>query len=115
MLAARLSPLYLTESSVVFPDTRNSLPAICWIVQAANREAVQAEEREAAVTRRLQHKIAKRVRFFEKVAASKPAPALGVKKGGTKKKRRKEDYAGRLGDLSSLSASLAEAAQNVRT
>ncbi len=76
--------------------------------------AAEAEqEREAAVTRRLQHKIAKRVQFLEKVAASRPAPRLGVQQGGTKKKRRNDRGPGLLGDLSNLTASLAEAAQEV--
>ena len=66
------------------------------------------------MTRRLQQKIAKRVNFLEKVAASRPAPKLGVQQGGTKKKRRKDRGPGRLGDLSNLTASLAEAAEEVR-
>ena len=65
------------------------------------------------MTRRLQQKIAKRVNFLEKVAASRPAPKLGVQQGGTKKKRSKDRGPGRLGDLSNLTASLAEAAQQV--
>ncbi|CAL8463378.1 g2912 [Coccomyxa elongata] len=80
--------------------------------KAKEGAAAEAEqEREAAVTRRLQHKIAKRVQFLEKVAASRPAPRLGVQQGGTKKKRRNDRGPGRLGDLSNLTASLAEAAQ----
>lgn len=77
--------------------------------------AQRDEEREAQVPRRLQQKIAKRVHFLEKVAASRPAPAvkLGVQQGGTKKKRRKHAGPGRLGDISKLSASLAEAAEEV--
>lgn len=71
------------------------------------------DEREPLVTRRLQQKIAKRVRFLEKVAASRPSNALGLKQAGTKKKRRRQASAGRLADLSTLSASLAEAAHEV--
>lgn len=76
--------------------------------------AAEAEHgREAAITRRLQHKIAKRVQFLKNVATSQPALKLGVQQAGTKKKRRKDRGPGRLGDLSNLTASLAEAAQEV--
>ena len=67
----------------------------------------------ANVPRRLQQKITKRVRFLEKVAASRAAPRLEAK-GGTKKRQRRPAISERLKNFSSLAQSLEEAAKEAR-
>ena len=61
----------------------------------------------------LQKKVLRRVRFLEKVAASRPA--LAPRSGGTHKKRKRQKAvsASQLPDLSTLVASLADAEREV--
>jgi len=63
----------------------------------------------------LQRKVLRRVRFLEKVAAARPRPALAPSGGVRKKKRRRPPHgrAAQLPDLSTLAASLADAAHDL--
>ena len=86
-------------------------PKLCLCTQEEQAASAGAS-REPAVSRRLQQKTIKRVRFLQNVAASQPALRLEAK-GGTKKRRRKTAVSERLKNFSGLAASLAEAAKEV--
>lgn len=65
-----------------------------------------------AIPQKLQHKITKRVRFLERVAGS---GRLVVKGGTAKKRAKKTSISERLTNYSGLAASLADAAEQVRS
>eukprot|EP00884_Botryococcus_braunii_P022973 jgi/Botrbrau1/935/Bobra.0167s0046.1 len=76
---------------------------------AGNEESAQAAKGMAIPTH-LQRKVARKVKFLERVAASRP-DALAPRNAIKKRRRRRKEGPGPLGSLGTLAASLAEAAK----